>query len=188
MDKVVIRLAESLPGWGALPSASGAPAPSAGLEIRAMRQIVSLAEDPLEAGKRFRELVHAAIDQFNTGQLGPRGVDVRARGAARARQEGRGRVHQHDAERGHEYLEAERLREVGERTDLRSSLRTVMNFFMALRPEGLLRDLNGEPRRERRHELLALLEAHGEPARERGRDLLAASVDTRTRTRTPSSR
>ena len=107
----------------------------------------------------------------------PRGVDVRARGAARERQEGRGRVHQHAAGEGHEYLDAERLRKYGERTDLRSSLRTVMNFFMALRPEGLLRDLNGETRRERRHELLALLEAHGEPARERARHLLAASVE-----------
>jgi hypothetical protein len=176
MDKVVIRLAESLPGWGALPSASGAPAPSAGLEIRAMRQIVSLAEDPLEAGKRFRELVHAAIAQFNTGQLG-RAVsmfELAEQLVSDKKVEG---AFINMLRQGHEYLDAERLKKYGERTDLRSSLRTVMNFFMALRPEGLLRDLNGETRRERRHELLALLEAHGEPARERARHLLAASVE-----------
>jgi hypothetical protein len=70
MDKVVGTLAQSLPGWGALPTAPGAAPSAAGLEIKAMRQIVSLAEDPAEAGKRFRELVHVAIEQFNTGHLG----------------------------------------------------------------------------------------------------------------------
>jgi len=176
MDKVVVRLAESLPGWGALPVAAGAPAPSAGLEIKAMRQIVALAEDPLEAGKRFRELVHAAITQFNTGHLG-RAVsmfDLAEQLVSDKKVESA--FVSMLRERGHEYLEAERLRKYGERNDLRSSLRTVMNFFVALRPEGLLRELNGEGRRERRHELLALLEAHGEPARERARHLLAASV------------
>jgi hypothetical protein len=177
MDKVVIRLAESLPGWGALPTASGSPAPSAGLEIKAMRQIVSLAEDPLEAGKRFRELVHAAIAQFNTGHLGRAVSMFELAEQLVSDKKVEGAFINMMRDRGHEYLEAERLRKYGERTDLRSSLRTVMNFFMALRPEGLLRDLNGEARRERRHELLALLEAHGEPARERARHLLAASVE-----------
>jgi hypothetical protein len=176
LDKVVVRLAESLPGWGALPSVAGAPAPSAGLEIRAMRQIVSLAEDPLEAGKRFRELVHAAIAQFNTGQLGRAVSMFELAEQLVSDKKVEGAFINMMRERGHEYLEAERLRKYGERTDLRSSLRTVMNFFLALRPEGLLRDLNGEARRERRHELLALLEAHGEPARERARHLLIASL------------
>ena len=39
-------------------------------QLQAMRQIVSLAEDPAEAATRFRELVHAAIEQFNEGHLG----------------------------------------------------------------------------------------------------------------------
>ena len=176
MDKVVIRLAESLPGWGALPVTLGVPAPTAGLEIKAMRQIVALAEDPAEAGKRFRELVQAAIAQFNSGHLG-RAVSMfdLAEQLVSDKKVESAFVNML-RERGHDYLEAERLRKYGERIDLRSSLRTVMNFFIALRPEGLLRDLNGESRRERRHELLALLEAHGEPARERARHLLAASV------------
>jgi hypothetical protein len=177
MDKVVVRLAESLPGWGALPATLGGAAPTAGLEIKAMRQIVSLAEDAAEAGKRFRELVHAAIAQFNTGHLG-RAVSMFELAEQLVSDK---KVESAFVtvlrERGHEYLDAERLRKYGERTDLRSSLRTVMNFFLALRPEGLLRDLNGEARRERRHELLALLEAHGEPARDRVRHLLAASVE-----------
>jgi hypothetical protein len=176
MDKVVVRLAESLPGWGALPTALGMPAPSAGLEIKAMRQIVSLAEDPAEAGKRFRELVYAAMAQFNTGHLG-RAVsmfDLAEQLVSDKKVESA--FVNVLRETAQEHLDAERLRKYGERIDLRSSLRTVMNFFIALRPEGLLRDLNGETRRERRHELLALLEAHGEPTRDRARHLLAASV------------
>ena len=79
---------------------------------------------------------------------------------------------------GHEYLDPERLRQFGERRELRPGLRTILNFFVMLRPEGLLHELNGEPRRERRHQLLALLEAHGEAARAKAWELLKASVET----------
>ncbi len=177
MDKVVAALAGSLPGWGALPSAPGAPPPQAGLEIRAMRQIVSLAEDQGEAGKRFRELVHAAIEQFNSGNLG-RCVSM----FELAEQLAADRKVENAfvavlRERGHEKLDPERLRRYADRPDLRPSLRTVMNFFPTLRPQGLLHALDGEARRERRHELLALLEGHGPDARAAARDLLAASVE-----------
>jgi uncharacterized protein DUF4388 len=177
LDKVVNALAQSLPGWGALPAAPGAPPPQAGLELKAMRQIVSLAEDPADAGKRFRELVQAAVAQFNAGNLG-RCVSM----FELAEQ----LVADHKVEnafvavlrdRGHESLDAERLKRYAERPDLRASLRTVLNFFPVLRASGLLQALNGEPRRERRHELLALLEAHGADARATARDLLAASVE-----------
>src|SRR5262249_30797185 len=159
------------------PALPGAPAPAAGLEIKAMRQIVSLAEDAADAGQRFRELVHAATEQFNAGHLG-RAVSMfeLAEQLVSDKKVENAFVNVL-RERGDEPLAPERLRKYGERTDLRASLRTVMNFFLNLRPEGLLRALNGEPRRERRHELLALLEAHGEPARERARHLLAASFD-----------
>jgi hypothetical protein len=177
MDKVVSALAHSLPGWGALPTPAGAAPPPVGLELKAMRQIVSLAEDPAEAGKRFRELLHAAIEQFNTGHLG-RAVSMfelaEQLSADKKVESGFVNVLR---ENGHEYLEPARLRKYADRTDLRPSLRTAMNFFLALRPEGLLKALDGEQRRERRHELLALLEAHGDAARARARELLAASVE-----------
>jgi hypothetical protein len=177
MGKVVGTLAQSLPGWGVLPTAPGAPPAAAGLELNAMRQIVSLAEDPAEAGKRFRELVHVAIEQFNGGHLG-RAVSMfeLAEQLAADRKVESAFVNVL-RETGHEYLDGPRLAKYAERTDLRNSLRTVMGFFQKLRPAGLLEELNGEPRRERRHELLALLEAHGEPARAHARDLLAASVE-----------
>ena len=177
MDKVVGTLAQSLPGWGVLPSAPGAAPAAAGLELNAMRQIVSLAEDPAEAGKRFRELVHVAIEQFNAGHLG-RAVSMfeLAEQLATDRKVESAFVNVL-RETGHEYLDGARLAKYAERTDLRSSLRTVMGFFQELRAAGLLEALNGEPRRERRHELLALLEAHGDAARTHARDLLAASVE-----------
>jgi len=177
MDKVVTALAQSLPGWGALPSTPGAPPPVAGLELKALHRIVTLAEDSAEAGKRFRELVQAAIAQFNAGNLG-RAVSMfeLAEHLAAERKVESAFVNVL-RERGHESLEAERLRRYAERNDLRPSLRTVMNFFLALRPAALLHALDGEARRERRHELLALLEGHGPDARAAARDVLAASVE-----------
>jgi hypothetical protein len=177
MDKVVGTLAQSLPGWGALPPGPGAAPAAAGLEIKAMRQIVSLAEDPAEAGKRFRELVQVALEQFNAGLLG-RAVSMfeLAEQLATDRKVESAFVNVL-RETGHEHLDRERLRKYAERTDLRASLRTVMNFFHALSPAGLVAALDGEQRRERRHELLALLEAHGGPARAAAREALIASVE-----------
>jgi Domain of unknown function (DUF4388) len=177
LDKVVGALAHSLPGWGALPALPGAPPPAVGLELTAMRQIVSLAEDPAEAGKRFRELVHVAIEQFNASHLGRAVPMFELAEQLASEQKVQSAFVTMLRERGHEYLDAERLRKYCERSDLRPSLRVVMNFFLALRPEGLLKALDGEPRRERRHELLALLEAHGEAARAQARERLVASLE-----------
>src|SRR5207247_291776 len=89
MDQVLRTLARTLPGWGSLPVAAGSAPPLVGLQLNAMRQIVSLAEAPEEAATRF-----------------------------------------------------------------------------------------GEPRRERRHQLLAMLEAHGEAARAKAWELLKPSVES----------
>jgi hypothetical protein len=176
MEKVVGALAQSLPGWGALPAAAGAAPPPVGVELKAMRQIVTLAEDPADAGKRFRELVHVAIEQFNAGHLGRAVSMFELAEQLAADKKVESAFVDVLRETGHEYLDTGRLRTYAERTDLRASLCTVMSFFLHLRPEGLLSALDGEPRRERRHDLLALLEAHGAPARARARDLLAASL------------
>jgi hypothetical protein len=177
LEKVVGALAHSLPGWGALPAQPGAAPPPVGLELKALRQIVTLAEDPAEAGKRFRELVHVAIEQFNSGHLGRAVSMFELAEQLAAEQKVQSAFVNMLRETGHEYLEADRLRKYAERSDLRPSLRVVMNFFLALRPEGLLGALDGEQQRERRHELLALLEAHGEAARAQARERLAASLE-----------
>jgi len=177
LEQVLKALARSLPGWGSLPAVPGTPAPLVGLQLNAMRQIVSLAEAPEEAAKRFRELVHAAIEQFNANHLG-RAVTMFEL-AQQLASEGKVKGPFVDALRkgGHDYLDPERLGRYAERTDARANLLTILSFFDALGPEGLLRQLNGEPRRERRYQLLSMLEAHGAPARAKAWELLKASVD-----------
>jgi hypothetical protein len=177
MDKIFRALASTLPGWGMIAGGGGAaPQSVSGAQINAMRQIVSLVDDPGEAARRFREMVHSAIEQFNDGYLG-RAVTMFEL-AERLAVEQKVQASFVDPLRaGHEKLAPDRLRKFADRGDTRTNLRTVMNFFVALRPEGLLEQLNGEPKRERRHELLAMLEVHGAPARAKAREMLQFSVD-----------
>jgi Domain of unknown function (DUF4388) len=178
MDQVVRTLARTLPGWGSLPVAAGTAPPLVGLQLNAMRQIVSLAEAPEEAASRFRELVHAAIEQFNEGNLGRAVTMFELADQLAVEQKVKAAFVEPLRKGGHEYLDPERLRKFGERRELRPGLQKILDFFVMLRPEGLLHELNGEPRRERRHQLLAMLEAHGEAARAKAWELLKASVET----------
>jgi hypothetical protein len=178
MDQVVRTLARTLPGWGSLPVAEGSAPPLVGLQLNAMRQIVALAEAPEEAATRFRELVHAAIEQFNEGNLGRAVTMFELAEQLAVEQKVKPAFVEPLQKGGHEYLDPERLRKFGERLELRPGLQRILKFFVMLRPEGLLQDLNGEPRRERRHQLLAMLEAHGEASRARAWELLKASVET----------
>ncbi len=175
-DQFFRTLARSLAGW-ALPLREGQAAPPVSREqLEAMRKVVSLAEDPAEAARRFREMIHAAVEQFNEGQLGRAATMVEL--AERLAVERKVEQPFVDALRGqaHEYLDQERLRQYTERTELRPQLRVVLGFFSALRPQGLLDALNGEPRRERRRQLLALLEVHEQASRTAAWERLRASV------------
>lgn len=178
MDQVLRTLARTLPGWGSLPVAAGSTPPLVGLQLNAMRQIVSLAEAPEEAAARFRELVHAAIEQFNEGNLGRAVTMFELAEQLAVDQKVKPAFVEPMRKGGHEYLDPERLRKFGERPELRPGLQKILEFFVMLRPEGLLHELNGEPRRERRHQLLAMLEAHGEAARAKAWELLKASVES----------
>ena len=177
-EKVFRTLAGSLPGWGVLPTVAGQdPSPVSGTELDAMRRIVALsAEDPADAAKRFRELVHTAIEQFNEGHLGRAVAMFELAEVLVADRKVQPVFVDALRQGGHEYLDRDRLRKTAERTDTRTALRAILNFFQSLRPEGLLRDLDGETSRERRHQLLALLEVHGQPARAKALELLRASV------------
>ena len=78
-----------------------------------------------EAAKRFRELVHTAVEQFNEGQLG-RAVaifELAQRLAAEEKVE-RAFVDPVRAQ-GHASLDADRLRKFAERTDCRAPLRAL---------------------------------------------------------------
>jgi len=175
-EHIMRTLANSLAGW-ALPVAEGQEPVASRQQLQAMRQIVSLAEDPAKVTTRFLELVRAATEQFNEGNLG-RATTMfelaeRLIAEKKVKPESIVRLRQ----QGDEQLDAGRLRKCAERSDLRPQFRVVLNFFEALRPAALLQALNGEPKRERRHEILALLEAHEQAARAEAFRLLKASIE-----------
>ncbi|HVR69948.1 MAG TPA: DUF4388 domain-containing protein [Vicinamibacteria bacterium] len=176
MAEVFRTLARSLAGW-TLPRVEGQPAPSVSAEqLQAMRRIVSLADDPAEVAKRFREMVHAAIEQFNEGHLG-RAVNMFELAERLAAEEKiQPMFVQALRTQGHDYLDPERLRGFAERRDSRGQLRPILDFFSALQPIGLLDALDGEPRRERRHQILALIEVHEQAGRAAAYERLTASA------------
>jgi hypothetical protein len=169
-------LASGLAGW-ILPRAEGQPAPVVSAEqLQAMRQIVSLAEDPAEVAKRFREMVHAAVEQFNQGELGRAMTMFELAERLVAEQKVKAAFVDALRTQGHDYLDKDRLRKFAERTEVRAQLRPILQFFTTLQPLGLLKALDGEPQRERRHLLLGLLEVHGPTARAVAWEQLKASI------------
>ena len=135
-------------------------------EVQAMKQIVALAEDPVEVARRYRHLVTAATEQFNAGNLGGA---VEMFGLAK-RLAAEKKVEPGYTEpltrKGHEALDEKRLRQVMEKPDRQAQLQSVMAFFeTGLGPATLLDELEHEERRERRRLLLDLLVVHGDRAR-----------------------
>lgn len=170
-------ISDGLPGWGSLPSTDGeAGPPVAGAHLSAMRQIVLLAEDEAEVGKRYRELVQAAVEQFNQGHLGR--ASTMAELALQLVAEGRIQPMFVDTLRntGHEKVDLERVKTLADRPDARPALRKILGLFKALQPDALLDQLDGEASRERRHELLTILEIHESAARDKALELLTASI------------
>jgi hypothetical protein len=166
IDQIFQALGETLPGW-TLDSpqfqAAGGAGHSASAE--AMRRLVTLAQDTGEAARRYRDLVHAAIRQVNEGVL-TRAVTMFevADQLAGARQVP-APVIEAIRNSGHGHFDDERLRKLAETPGKHLALSRVMNFFVKLRPDGLLDDLAREEHYDRRRLLVTLLEAHGTAAR-----------------------
>jgi hypothetical protein len=168
MGAIFRSLGSSLPGWvmpGAAERGDGAAPALSSRSSRAMQRIMSMAESPEEGAERFREMVQAAIEQFNDGHLvqamtmldlATRIIDEKKLHAD---------VVKSIRERSHGQLQEEQLRRYADDAAKHEALRRVMEFFPALGPKGLLSELNGEAKRERRKLLLALLEAHGSASR-----------------------
>jgi len=162
-------LGSSLPGW-VVPGVSDDPGRAAALPaspaVEAMRRIVTETEDPAEGGRRFQELVRSAIDRFNEGSLAQAGTMIDLANQIIADRKIDPVAAQMIRKKDDDSLDPDRLRKYAEAADLHPQLRKVLNFFLALTPEGLLGDLKREVKRERRRLLLLLLEVHGVPARE----------------------
>ncbi len=161
-------LGSSLPGWIVPAAAEDARAVAvpASPAIEAMRRIVTEAEDPAEASRRFQEMVRSAVDRFNEGSLAQSGTMIDLANRIITDRSIDPVAAQAIRKKGDESLDPERLRKYAESAELHPPLRKVLNFFLNLTPEGLLADLRREVKRERRRLLLLLLEVHGPSARQ----------------------
>jgi predicted Ser/Thr protein kinase len=179
-EHVFRSLGQELGDW-ALPKDIAADTADLGPadEVRAMKQIVALAEDPVEVARRYRHLVSAATEQFNEGNLG-RAVQMfdLAKKLSTEKNIEKGFL-EPIQKKGHEALDPARLRQYMDRPERIAQLQEVMAFFeQGLSAETLLEQLEGEERRDRRRLLLDLLVVHGEKARALARARLEASLQS----------
>lgn len=160
-DKLLHVLAASVPQWDiAIPP--DVQQPSA---LEAMHKIISLTSSSIESGKRFRELMMEAVEQFNQGALGPAVsmLELAARVIVEKKLDPstveRVRAAAVDA------ISSERLKKYAENRNKHPLLRRALSYFPALTMLSLFEQLRGEERPERRRSLLGLLEAYGAEAR-----------------------
>jgi Domain of unknown function (DUF4388) len=160
-EKLLHVLASSVPQWDiAIPPDAQQPA-----AIDAMHRIITLTSSSMESGKRFRELMAEAVEQFNQGALGTAVSMLEL--ASRVIVEKK--IDPSTVERVRasavESISSERLRKYTENRSKHPLLRKALSHFPALTMPSLFQQLRGEERPERRRSLLGLLEAYGAEAR-----------------------
>lgn len=173
-DQLFRALGDSLPGWSVPLPAGGAAAITGPAE--AMYRIVALSPGYEEAARRFRDLVQAAVHQFNEGLLTRAATMFGVASRLVAEKKVGQPVADAVQKSSNEVLSPERLRKFAESPDRHPLLRSVMGFYARLTPQGLLHDLREEERRDRRRLLLALLEVHGAAARAAAMESLETSL------------
>jgi uncharacterized protein DUF4388 len=173
-DQLFRALGDSLPGWSVPLPAGGAAAMTGPAE--AMYRIVALSPGYEEAARRFRDLVQAAVHQFNEGLLTRAATMFGVASRLVAEKKVGQPVADAVQKSSNDVLGPERLRKFAESPDRHALLRSVMNFYARLTPQGLLRELREEERRDRRRLLLALLEVHGAAARAAAMESLETSL------------
>ncbi len=157
-------LAGSVPAWDLVVPPEmkvNLPAP-----VEAMHKIITLTKNPNDSTKRFRELLTAAIEQFNAGSLSAAVSMLELAGIVIVEK----KLDASTVERIRgdvlESINSEQLKKYTENKSKHAVLRKVLEFFPTLTRENLLQQLRGEERPERRRSLLGLLEAYGATARE----------------------
>jgi hypothetical protein len=118
-----------------------------------------------EGLRQFHGMVKVGIERFNEGSL-PEAVSMLEMAERLQAEE---KVDTESVEmvrcRLGDTLDRKRLKKFAENPDEHALLRNFLRFFTALRPEGLLDELQREPNRDRRRLMLLLLEVHGTLAR-----------------------
>ncbi len=177
LPEVFDLVADRLPGWCPWLEGPGAPQGGPYSASSALRRLVTQGEGQTEKGKRFAELARAAARQAARGSIGKAASVVseaeRLIGEAAAPSEGieAARVGGFDQD-------LEIFRPFAGARYAREPLKLVLGFFRALRPIALLQAMAEEPRRERRHLILALLEVHGPATRREALDLLRSEPES----------
>jgi len=178
---VFIILGGAMPSWdipGVVPGTGARPAQAA-----AMEKIIDLAEDPVVAMRRFRELVVAAIQKFNDGSLAAAiwMLDVANESITEKKLD----IAAVERVRGEaaDGINSVQLRKYVESKGRHAALKIALEFFPTLHLDRLFQQLRGEPRAERRRTILGLIEAHVLAGREYALDqldveLARADVDT----------
>lgn len=178
MGQVFRALGRSLPEWTLSQDAAAAPSVSARSDraVGAMRRIITMAGDEREGTKRFGEMVSAAIEQFNAGSLVQAATMFELAEQVVNERKLTPELLKSIRRQGRENLAAEQLRRYAEKPETHARLRTVLNFFPGLTVDGLMSELEDEPKRDRRKLLLALIEAHGPAARQVALERLAVQA------------
>ena len=132
------QIGRTLPDW-ALPVGADEnyvePKP-----VEAMHKYVSLAPDPAEGAARFREMVMAAVEQFNEGSLARSATMFQLAERIANEKKVDDVVVQTVRQRSHDQLDLEKMRQFAETSEKHRLLRIVMNFFTPFTPEGFLSD------------------------------------------------
>ena len=189
--EVIRTLGRSIPPWPlSLPSEPVEQALSSARAsaTQAIRRVVTLPQDQEEVGKRFHEMVAAAVEQLNQGSLtrASRMFDV----AEKLVVEKKITPLSLDSARrkAQEAVDLERVRSLGEDARNQQALARILSFFPGLSVASLIKELRVEEKRERRRLLLSLLEIHGPEARAAALDLLRELAAAARPTRTGTSR
>ncbi|HUR82808.1 MAG TPA: DUF4388 domain-containing protein [Thermoanaerobaculia bacterium] len=159
-EQLLHVLAANVPRWEI-----AVPLEQQGSSIEAMHKIITLTSSSVESGKRFRELMLEAVEQFNQGALGPAVSMLEL--AARVIVEKK--LDPATVERVRatavESISSERLKKYTESKNRHPLLRKALSFFPTLTMPSLFQQLRGEERPERRRSFLSLIEAYGGDAR-----------------------
>jgi hypothetical protein len=166
--EVIRALGRSIPPWPlSLPAEPVEQALSSARAsaTAAIRRVVTLPHDQEEVGKRFHEMVSAAVEQLNQGSLtrASRMFDV----AEKLVVENKVSPLSLDSTRrkAQEAVDLERVRSLGEDARNQQPLARILSFFPGLSVGPLVEELRTEEKRERRRLLLSLLEIYGPEAR-----------------------
>ena len=167
--------ASELPGWCAWLEDHDTPPPSVHSARAALARLVTHGQGPAERTERFGELAGAAARLLALGFVGQAACAVveaeRLIGDAAAPPEAV------EAARQNSFgFDIELLRGFLGTAHARICLKRTVRFFRALQPVALLQALALEPKRERRHLLIDLLELHGQSARTEALDLLRSEL------------